>query len=211
MKRNPAPASAPNAAVDLTPLLDVIFILLFVVLLSLVQLSEREDASRSQQVAELQTELDELNAELAEYRNRDYDYETVAQSYQASIQQYEELDKAVIKITVFCNYDPDDYSRRTIRILVPGREDETIELSSNHSETGFARLEALLEECIVDAHIQQQGAEDEIAETETASFVVICLSLDQIQYRDRGRIDEIAAMLTEKYENVYYRKFRADQ
>lgn len=203
LKRNPAPATSPSAAIDLTPLLDVIFILLFAVLLSFVQLAEQTDASLEQQVEDLQEEL-------KKYQSQQYDYDTVVDSYKESIQQYEELDRILSKVTIYCNYDQNEVERRTICVLVPGREEEIIQLYKDHEENGYARLKTILEDFIKDK-VPVRSEENELSKsTDETCFVVLYLSLDGIQRGDRIEIDNIATALMEKYENVYYKKTRAD-
>ena len=178
----------------------VIFLLLFVVLLAFVQLETQEDSLNSEEVEELQQEL-------ADYQETDYNYDTLEESYQNSIAQYSELDQLVGKVSIFCNYNPNDKTTRTIKVLIPGREAETIILSPGHTDSRYAQLETLLEDFIKSNQEQSDRSKDATAGT---SFTIICLSLDKIQRGDRERIDKIAADLMERYENVYYRKFRAD-
>lgn len=202
LKRNPGPATMPNAAIDLTPLLDVIFIFLFVIMIAFTKLANEEKTSREEEIAQLQQELKEHKAE-------NYELDTIVQSYEESIQQYQELDKMVKKITIFCNYDHNDPSTRTIKVLISGNEPITIPLSRDNSDTGFNRLTAILSEYI-ETNAKKNMRDDNNPAADDASFIVIFLSLNEIQRGDREKIDAIATGFMNQYENVYYRKTRTD-
>ena len=203
-KLNPGPATTPNATIDLTSLLDVIFIFLFVIILAYAKIAAQKEVAYEEQIAQLQQELKEHQAE-------SYELDTIIQSYEASVQQYQELDNLVKKITIYCNYDHNDPSTRTIKILMPGNEPITITLSKDNSDTGFNRLEAILSEFIEENKPNTLKDEDnKNASADGVSFIIVFLSLNEIQRGDREKIDAIATGFMNQYENVYYRKTRTD-
>ena len=204
-KRNASLSTMPDAPIDLTSLLDIIFIFLFIVVIGYAQRVNQAETSAREKAEALQMETEQLQAKLLEYQTRDYDAEVLKKSYEESLRQYEELDRLVHKITIYCTYRPDDFSQRTIRVIAPNREYEPIEVNVGNENLRFAQLKQLLTD-----HIEsvQGDFSNEDETTERQSFVIMSLSMEQIQRRDREQIDQIAAELTEQYGDVFYRKFK---
>lgn len=188
VKRNPGPATMPNAAIDLTSLLDVIFIFLFFIILAYSKLASQQEAPQPEYNEPAITE----------------------HAYKESLVHFKELDKIVKKITVYCNYDHNDPTKRTIKVLTSNDDPFTISLSKEKSNTGFNQLKEFLSEYIEKNMPKEQSDENGSASTDGASFIVIFLSLNEIQRGDREKIDEIATDFMNRYDNVYYRKTRTD-
>ena len=120
--------------IDLTPLLDVIFILLIVVLSFqdnfIKQADEKTEAARS-------------NAEKAE--------ETVAQNeeHYAAVQQqlenYEQLYDFVNIVTIYAGYSPADRRYRTLHVVINGGEQWEKEINPSNEENVWAECKNYIE------------------------------------------------------------------
>lgn len=183
MRRNPGSSSLPNAPIDLTPLLDVIFIFLFVVIIGYAakaQAVEAEAQSRNEQLTE---EVEELKAQLAEQ-------EALRESYEERLADYENdvIGGRVKIVTIYCTWDEEDSTKRKIRVLTSDKNYDPVNLTAENQENGYARLNQLLVDYIT-------GNRD--------SVVVLSLNTEKILHRDRTAISEMIDKLTRKYNYVY--------
>ena len=109
MKRhNPSSASSPNGQFDLTPLLDVIFIFLFVVSIYAVELG----SNNAEQIEILRNENELLADEVGKGNG-------LKDSYEDRLQKIEEIDQYVSLISIYTgmeNPDGNDYENRVLRI-----------------------------------------------------------------------------------------------
>lgn len=209
LKHNPSSSTSPNSAIDLTSLLDVVFIVLFVVIIAYSQLVNQKETEQQKQIKELNEKLEEA---LTQLNCEQFDYDTVVNSYQESVKQYEELNKVVKKITVYCNYNHSEPHIRTLKVITPEKEFEPVTLNPSNSSKEFEKLQNALSEYIIDALGQKnEESKNGYYSDDEGCFVILCLSLKDIQRDDRIKIDEIARTLMENYDNVYYRKFRPDK
>ena len=222
-RRNPGAATQPNAPIDLTSLLDVIFIFLFVVMISNAQRVQKNEAEAEAEIAAAQARVESLEADnqslsssLAEYEALSYDYDHLAEAYDASLTDYAALDAMVRKITIYCTYDERDLMHRTIRVLTPDKAYDPIEVYPENENRCFAELDSILTECAVSADLRPaasgaKGSGTSVSSAqadEGASFLVYMLHMGRIERGDRLRIDEIVERLMGEYEDVYYRKVR---
>ena len=196
-----------ESEINLTPLLDVIFIFLFIVTLSYAQQAALIKQESEASLAQAQEEMNQLRDQIRVLEDAEYDDLVLRNSYEERLQQYEELNRIVNQVTIFCTYNLSNYSQRTIRVLVPGLEYDPIDITPANEDAAFAQLHEIL-----DAYIRQQReanvSEPQADETSGQSFIILSLSLEQIQRGDREQIDAIAEELMEQYEDVYYRKYK---
>ena len=87
-----------HAALDMTPLLDVIFLVLFTVIMAYAQVATEA----------IVTETDQENA---------------VQAYQNAASQYDQLLDKVELLTITCTYNKNHPSHRTLRVLSEGVEE----------------------------------------------------------------------------------------
>ena len=102
-----------DVIIDLTSLLDVIFIILLVVLCG--------QSSMKENLSELQSEAENAQREADE----------VYQLYKEQIEIADNLNQYVWAVSIMVPYDENDVTKRQIRFLKEGQEIETIELIGN--------------------------------------------------------------------------------
>ena len=201
MKRK-KPSSAP---IELTPLLDVIFIILFIVIISnalntkkVTAEAESEALAAREQAQALQEEAAAKDKEIASLSAQIFDQEAMAALYE---QRIEELEGSVIGrrvkiVSLSCVYSETDTTRRKLSAAAPDAAFEAVEFGNDTAEMTFARLNNWLEQYIGN---NTRTGEDK------AERVIIVLSVgsERILKRDREALDRIIAGLEAKYDDVY--------
>ena len=129
-RRNAGPASSPNSVIDLTSLLDVIFILLFIIIMAYAQ------ASQALKDEKIKIEQETLDAQAAQ------------EAYQQATEQLENVGERVLFVTVYCTYSESDPSLRSIQIVASNNETESFEINEKNESTTFTRLKNHLETMI---------------------------------------------------------------
>ena len=109
--------------IDLTSLLDVIFIILLVVMCS-QQLTKWDYESREQEATETVR-----------------DAEAIAELYQDQMETQDNLNEYVVKLSVYSDFNPEQITVRKVRILKELQAIETIDLIGAETADAFARLE----------------------------------------------------------------------
>lgn len=122
--------SRSDIIIDLTSLLDVIFILLLVVMIG----QKTATAQSEQELAQLQ---EQAEVQIEEAENAKQIYENIAESY-----------KYVWAASVSVPFDADEIQKRTIKLFVNGEEIRSFDLIGNNVESTFEEFEEILEEYI---------------------------------------------------------------
>ena len=204
-RRNSSSAGRRNVPIELTPLLDVIFIILFIVIISNALNTKKVTAEAESEAREARREVKLLESEAAA---RDEEIESLAApifDQEAMAAQYEqridELEGSVIGrrvkiVSISCIYDEADTTRRRLAAAAPDAEAFTVDFTSDTAEMSFARLNNWLEQYI--ENNTRAGADK-------AERVIIVLSVgsERILKRDREALDRIIAGLEAKYDDVY--------
>ena len=196
----------PSSEINLTPLLDIIFIFLLIVTVGYVKQTTELREQKENELVQAQEEAALYKERLQALEQENYDEAVLKESYEESLREYAELNRMVRQISIYCTYDPYDYSRRTLRVLIPGQDIAPIEINPGNETDSFLRLEQLLRDDISASREAAPDAENGV--TEGQSFVILSLSLKQIQRWDREQIDAVAQRMMEQFDDVYYRKFR---
>ena len=168
-----------NIFIDLTSLLDVVFILLMVVMLNGQEMSnqadiQRVDASRAEKEALVNLKL-----------------------YKKQMETVDEL----WMISVDASYDSEDVTKRQIRILKMGEDvEDSIEMDGTNTKEPLDKLKASLDSYIVSWITSNQY-------TENPKPIILSINEndDHILYRDEKAIQEIFYELKDKYKDVYLR------
>ena len=182
-RKNPSQASSPNVPIDLTSLLDVIFIFLLIVLTSMtVGYSEQK-----QKLKEKEAVIDE---KISEYMNETIDEEAIKQRLEDYDEQY--LGTKVKFVSIVGNYSEEDNSIRIIRIDVPDDEPFVVEINdkddSNNEQKAYEAIQKYLEEYAAD-------------NKDFAIVVSIC-EVD-ILNRDYEAIESKIKSISNEYTNVF--------
>ncbi len=172
-----------NVLIDLTSLLDVIFILLLILLCGQAAVSDDLNEARSQ----------------AEYAKTEAEY-AKAQAEEER-QLYEEQQEAfanVWAVSIIVPYDENEITRRQIRFLKQGEEIQSIDLIGN--DTAGAVNE--FKESLVKYIEQNQGKPVILSVNENDDYIL---------YRDEVMVDRIFDELVQAYANVYIVRGSADE
>ncbi len=207
-RRNSSLVRPSNSSLDLTPLLDVIFIFLFIVIIGYFEASSHETSEKEN----LQQQNSELQQQITELQSQEYDYVTMTQNYENSLSQYESLRKEVKIVQIFCNWNEDNVEGpRKLKVITPDGTIGPYEVTEDNKRTRFNVLENELKKYITnnipksrDDSLGEKGDPNEF------NIIILTLSTYNIRYSDRTAINGIATKLTENYANVYYREFIPD-
>lgn len=176
--------SRSDIIIDLTSLLDVIFIILLVVLCS-------QQASASEQEDSYSGRLKVLEQAEKEADKAKKDAETARDVYNDAADTNTGLGKYVFAVSIAVPYDDADVTKREIKLLREGEgEIETYELRGYDTAGAMEEFTSDLERYIT-------KYED--------SPVIISLNDDdeRILYRDETEISSILFELSGRYDNVY--------
>ena len=168
-----------NIVIDLTSLLDVVFILLMVVLLN----GQVVSASLSEKSDELDTALQEAESakENADEMSRLYDQGL------GTIEGYGEN-----LISVYASYDPSMVTKRHLRVLAMDEDMAEFDLTGGDVGDSLSAFRDYLSE-----YIQEHSGMP----------VVIALNKNDeyILYRDERALSDILSELSDEYPDVYLR------
>ena len=112
--------------IDLTSLLDIIFIILLVVMCS-QQLTKWDYESQEQAATE-----------------KVLDAEAAAELYRDQMETHDKLNEYVVKLSVYSDFNPNQITVRKVRILKELQAIETIDLIGADTSDAFAQLEESL-------------------------------------------------------------------
>ena len=197
-------ASPPRAPIELTPLLDVIFIILFIVISSNAISTKKVTAEAESEAAEARREMRQLerdaaakDKEIESLAAQLFDQDAMAAQYE---QRIDELEGSVVGrrvkiISINCIYNEQDTTKRRLSAAAPDDEFEPIDFGNDTAEMTFARLNNWLERYI----------EANISGGDKSQRVIIVLSVgtERTLKRDRESLDRMIAGLEEKYDDVY--------
>ena len=177
-RKNPGSSSMPNASFDLTPLLDVIFICLFIVIIGYTKVSAMAKQEAGEAAAankELQAENDRLSRSNEELTDRTADLEE-----QVAALQEQNFDAAAREQAY--KEAAEDLQR------APDRKYDPIEVRKENEASAFKQLSGHMEK-----YIQLHDREGEI--------VVFGLNTENILVRDKESINDIINLLKNRYKN----------
>ena len=173
-----------NTAVELTSLLDVIFIVLMIVVCNQqINLTERQTELEQQTVRaeammqEAQAKQDEASEVIASQRMDD-----------AQLENYNELMQN--SIVVYVDYTPSDITTRRIRIRLGDEDLPVISVTPGNSDLAFNEFEKTLENRV---------------EEMKDSPMIITIDTTNILYRDEVRVNEIIERLSQNHSNLFFK------
>lgn len=204
-RKNPASSTHLQAPVELTPLLDVIFIILFIVIISnalstkkVTAEAKAEAAAAREEIRSLEGEVQEQAGAIESLEARLFDQDAMQEQYEQRIAEMEDsvIGRRVKIISISCLYDEQDTTHRKLSAAGPDAAFETIDFYNDTAEMSFARLNNWLESYIED-NLQTQ------ADKSQRVVFVLSVGTERILKRDREALDRIIAGLEEKYDDVY--------
>ena len=162
-----------GAVIDLTSLLDVIFIILLAVMVS----SNVDNTSKSdeleQNMKEVKHQQDELNNKISQYDN--------------IMQVKDNIDQWVWIVSISVPYE-DDVHKRTISVMSEDQQIYSYELIGNKTEETFDKFKA-------DLVSQIEGKDCPV-------ILALNPDRAEILYRDEQKVSDILFELSEEYQNV---------
>lgn len=198
-RRNPGPAGLPNAPIDLTPLLDIIFIFLFAVIISNASatITAQEEAGKEVEQAEnevkaLTGRVELLQEEVFALTAENQAKESLREAYEGEV-----IGKRVKLVTIYCTYDSGDSTKRRLSAEAPGLTFEPFEFQSTNVESAFSRLKNALTEYIKEVRSAENTAKSE------RTVIMLYINKESILRRDKERIDRIIEELDRTFEDVY--------
>lgn len=204
-RKNPASSAGRNVPIELTPLLDVIFIILFIVIISNALNTKKAAAEAESEVSDARREVKLLESEAARKDEAIeslealiFDQDAMAAQYEQRIAEMEDsvIGRRVKIISISCLYDEQDTTHRKLSAAGPDAAFETIDFYNDTAEMSFARLNNWLESYIED-NLQTQ------ADKSQRVVFVLSVGTERTLKRDREALDRIIAGLEEKYDDVY--------
>lgn len=184
MKRHAA--DRQNTGIELTSLLDVIFIVLMIVLCNQqinMQVKDREAKERFEEAEEALLEASAMQEEA-------YDFVSEKAAYEEQLKAYEEMYDGILSVTVYADYSPADVKTRTLRVISGSKELFTGTLTPQSEREVYREFADALR--------------TEIAANE-GKPVILTVSTEKILYRDEQSISEVLSELSAESEDIYYR------
>jgi len=175
-----------NTQIELTSLLDVIFIVLMVVICNQqINMTAKTNEAQvvMQQAEDLKAEAEDLKAEAEAEKAILKDHED---TYELISEQYDVL-------TVYVTYTPSSPQDRSILVLAGDEELPHIQLSPSNQKEALEQFENMLETRVARAEKDEKP-------------VIISVNKDQILYRDEKAVSDILDRLFDKHDNIYYKK-----
>lgn len=180
MKRNnPNQSSSLNTPIDLTSLLDVIFIFLFIVLTSMT-------AGYADKIQELEEKEEIINEKIDEYLSENIDDEAIKKRLDDYDNQY--LETRVKFVTIIGQYSDVDYSKRIVSIAVPDDDSFVISFTDDTQDNAYNKIQKYLEE--------YAAANKDFA-------VVVSIGEGDILNRDYDAIMRRIESVSNEYTNVF--------
>ncbi|MCR5322968.1 MAG: hypothetical protein K6E85_06840 [Lachnospiraceae bacterium] len=184
MRKKNRSKTVKDLIIDLTPLLDVIFIILLIVLANGDVYSQSAESLKNEALVESQ------NAQ--QIKN---DAEIEVNTYQTHFEAYEDIDDYFSIITVSAGYDIRNRRNRTIRVKINDNDEMVYELNPSNTKNGeWTKIKIFIEDRI---------------KTEPDLPVILALNMkndDKMLYRDEEDILRIFDELQIVYSNVTIRK-----
>lgn len=181
--------------IDLTSLLDVIFIVLLVVLCSQQVTNDTIEQRAAQNAAAADMTLEQARliredalTEAGQIKSDASEALQMQEVYKEQLANYANADSYISFITVYVDYNPVTIEKRHIRVLLNDSEIRTITLTKENRDEAIDEFYEYLVGFIQD---------------HTEGPIVMSVNLDQILYRDEKVVSATLQDLSGKYKNVY--------
>ena len=182
-----------NTVVELTSLLDVIFIVLMIVICNQqINLEEKgHDVEAAYEEAALLTA--EAEAALSEAEDLRAEAEAEKALFEEHLEKFEDISSQMTTVTVIIDYQPSNLRTRTIRLMADADTPETITITPETENDAYTKFEEKLEDLVTQAEASDKP-------------VVISIDMARILYRDELRAEEVLSAVYGRHGNLFYRK-----
>lgn len=177
-----------SVVVELTSLLDVIFIMLFMVMNRSQTAAEEAENTARQEISAAQSQVEEMQNEVDGYREIISEVEAERANLEAvkhKLNSYEVFDEYASIVSV---YVIDNTYKRTIKVETVS-EAVTIDYSWENMDYAEETLKKALNDCISDS--------------ENPVFIVFSYNGDKLYRQDYTLVSEVMTEVHGGYENVY--------
>ena len=137
MGKNKKPKSIGRLIIDLTPLLDVIFIVLIVVLAG----QDTYNIEADQKMVQAEEYVSEADKKLDEM-------ESMVGTYAEQMAAYDSLSEYFNAVTVYASYSRENRRLRTVYVMVNNEEPVTLNLTPSNTAETWAECKRMIEEVI---------------------------------------------------------------
>ena len=178
--------SKQNTQIELTSLLDVIFIVLMIVVCNQqINMTEKTQEARAavEQAQEMEQSAEDARAEA----------EAEKALFEEHREMYEEINSQMSIVTVYADYTPSSPSERSLYLIADTQSSKKIQVSAGTEKTAFAQLEEELDAAV-------KTADD------AGKPVIISINTERILYRDESRLSGIVDDLFRRYDNIYLKQ-----
>lgn len=182
-----------NTVVELTSLLDVIFIVLMIVICNQqINLEEkgRDVEAAYEEAAEVKAEAE---AALSEAEDLRAEAEAEKALFEEHLEKFEDVSSQMTTVTVIIDYQPSNLRTRTIRLMADADTPETITITPETENDAYTKFEEKLEDLVTQAEASDKP-------------VVISIDMTRILYRDELRAEEVLSAVYGRHGNLFYRK-----
>lgn len=177
-----------SVVVELTSLLDVIFIMLFMVMNRSQTAAEEAQNTARQEISAAQSQVEEMQTEVDSYREIIDEVEAERanlESVKNKLNSYEIFDEYASIVSVFVI---DNTYKRTIKVE-SGGEAVTIDYGWDNMDYASQALEKALNDCIADSG--------------NPVFIVFSYNGDKLYRQDYTLVSDVMTEVHGGYENVY--------
>lgn len=182
-----------NTVVELTSLLDVIFIVLMIVICNQqINLEEkgRDVEAAYEEAAEVKAEAEAVLSEAEDLRA---EAEAEKALFEEHLEKFEDVSSQMTTVTVIIDYQPSNLRTRTIRLVADADTPETITITPETENDAYTKFEEKLEDLVTQAEASDKP-------------VVISIDMTRILYRDELRAEEVLSAVYGRHGNLFYRK-----
>lgn len=203
-RRNPATSTTSSPSIDMTSLMDVVFIFLFVVMIGYTIKCAQVEEGASQEKVQAEQMQEEYETQLASLQEKENEY--LAQEQLLNDMKGDVLGERVKLISIYCTYeksdnDPSLWNRQiNINVLNVDKTFETLVYTESTCKNAYNRVEDWLRTYI-------ENESDKQDDSSKSEMVIIVLSLNQdggtILKKDHDALTNIIERLEKEYDNVY--------
>jgi len=194
-----------QTAIELTSLLDVIFIVLMIVVcnqqittkaeldsarmqVESAREAEADYEQKMQGIAEKQEKADQLLKEAEKMKAEEDAVVREKDFYAEQLNTYSDIQNQILPVTIYVDYAPSDIKNRTIRVLKGSEEMPPISVNPENMQEAFLKMETAL------AAVLEENAQ---------TPVIAAVSKSQILYRDEKAVSEVLEHLGSRFTNLY--------
>ncbi len=169
--------SLGQSLIDLTPLLDVIFIILIVVLCNQKKYNDEADII-----------VDNMHEEVSAAHDEAADATATSETYKEQLGAYADLEDYVNVVTIYASYTPSNRKFRKIHVVINTDEEKVFDLNPSNTNKAWDDCRKYVEEVILQ---------------DTSVPAIISVKNEKMLYRDEQQIISMVSQFNG--DNVYLR------